>query len=89
MLSWRSPLHVPLKERMPNDDSERFILARRARFVAAAVATLAVGCGKDRASTASTVDATALAVDAGVDGSTRHLVCLCYCQPGDPLCSCL
>jgi hypothetical protein len=64
------------------------ILSRRARFVAAALATLgSAGCGKEKAQPA---DAGAPAVDAsaGADAAKPH-PCLCLCQPGDPLCSCL
>jgi len=72
---------------MPNDDAKRLILARRARFVAAAIASISVGCGKENA---TTVDAGTHAIDAGVDASTtRPHACLCVCEPGDPLCSCL
>jgi len=71
-------------------DAKRLILARRARFVAAALATLggaACGaCGKEKA---SPPDAGVASVDAGVEGGARPHACLCVCQPGDPLCSCL
>ena len=70
-----------------SSDAKRLVLARRARFVAAAIAGLSAGCGKDKAAT-TTVDAGTHAVDAGVDAARAH-PCLCVCQPGDPLCSCL
>jgi hypothetical protein len=72
---------------MPDDPAKRLILARRARFVAAALASMAVSCGKEHA---AKVDAGPGAVDAGVDASvSRPHPCLCVCQEGDPLCSCL
>lgn len=87
-------------------DAKSAILARRAKFVAAAVASLSISCGKEKArenehppgpclsiaylpdAAATNVDAGAHAVDAGVDAGRAH-PCLCVCQPGDPLCSCL
>lgn len=71
-----------------NDDARKAILARRAKFVAAAIAGMAVSCGKENATTK--VDAGAHQRDAGVDASiARPHACLCVCEPGDPLCSCL
>jgi len=78
-------------------NSRQAILARRARFVAAALATLSAGCGKGKAPPA---DAGAPVADQ--DAGARPQACLsppraclsppkskCTCQPGDPLCSCL
>ena len=69
-------------------DAKRLILARRTRFVAAALATLGgAACGKEKA---PPPDAGSPPVDAAAaDAGARPHACLCVCQPGDPLCSCL
>ena len=72
---------------MADEVAKKLIFARRARFVAAAIAAVSAGCGKENA---AKVDAGPHAVDAGVEASTaKPHACLCVCEPGDPLCSCL
>jgi hypothetical protein len=88
-----------------NDDAKKAILARRAKFVAAAIAGLGVACGKQKADDAGAPPGPCLSTfvieDAGADVRERPRACLsppmprdggakaCNCQPGDPLCTCL
>lgn len=84
-----------------NDDPKRLILARRARFVAAAFAGIAAACGKDKADPGPCLSIAYQAPDGGIDASSPR-PCLspparlpdggkvqCTCPAGDPLCSCL
>jgi hypothetical protein len=87
------------------DDAKKAILARRAKFVAAAIAGLGVACGKEKADDAGAAPGPCLSTvvieDARApDVEPRPQACLskpmrrdaggpCNCQPGDPLCTCL
>jgi hypothetical protein len=86
-----------------NDDAKKKVLARRAKFIAAAVAGIAVACGKQKVEDhpeAGPCLSTFVIPDGGVDVRAIPHACLspparrvdagpCNCQPGDPLCSCL
>jgi hypothetical protein len=81
---------------MPDESTKKLVLARRARFIAAAIASagLGVACGKDQKADAgaSSGSGTAIVADAGADVTARPVACLrppCRCEKGDPLCSCL
>ena len=55
---------------MPNDETKRLILARRARFVAAAVAGIAAACGSADDSKPTPCLEPIIRPDASTDGAT-------------------
>ena len=85
-----------------SSDAKNKILARRARFVAAALAGISLGCGKDRkpepclSITAPRTDAEGVpptvCLSAPIplrDAGSDAGKKACGCDPADPLCSCL
>lgn len=69
------------------DDAKKAVLARRAKFVAAALAGLGVACGKQKADDAGAGPGPCLTPvvveDAGADVRTRPRACLSAPMPSD------
>lgn len=79
------------------DDAKKLVLARRAKFVAAAIAGLGVACGKQKADDAGAPPGPCLSTvvieDAGVDVRERPRACLSAPMrrdggAGAPACNC-